>query len=61
MNGQMMNYKASLECKVNPILSSELPKVKVNYKALLAYAKEKGMQVIDLTDTEKNMFVSKEV
>lgn len=42
-----------------PIMPSELPKVRINYKGLIAYAKEKGVQVIDLSDSEKNRFVQK--
>lgn len=60
MNGQMMNYKISLNTSARPILPSELPKVRIDYKGLLNYAKQKGVQVIELTDAEKNQFVSPE-
>lgn len=60
MNGQMMNYKISLDAPTRPILPSELPKVRIDYPGLLNYAKQKGVKVIDLTETEKNQFVTPE-
>ena len=58
MNGQTMNYKISLNTSVRPILPSELPKVRIDYKGLLNYAKKKGVRVIELTEAEKNAFVT---
>lgn len=60
MSGQMMNYKISLNASARPIMPSELPKVMIDYKGLLKYAKEKGVRVIELTDVEKNRFVKPE-
>lgn len=57
MNGQMMNYKISLNDTAKPIMPSELPDVMIDYKGLLSYAKQKGVRVIDLTEEEKNQFV----
>lgn len=58
MNGQMMNYKLPLSASLKPILPSELPKIRIDYKGLLKYAKEKGVKVIDLSDKEKEQFIS---
>ena len=58
MNGQMMNYKISLNNTARPIMPSELPKIRIDYKGLLNYAKRKGVHVIDLTEEEKNQFVT---
>lgn len=57
MNGQMMNYKASMECDTRPILLEELPPIRIDYKGLLKYAKEKGVAVINLSDSEKDLFI----
>ena len=58
MSGQMMNYKISLNDSARPIMQSELPKVMIDYKGLLNYAKKKGVRVIELTDIEKKRFVT---
>ena len=58
MNGQTMNYKISLNVSGGPIMPSELPQVRIDYKGLLDYAKQKGVRVIELTDTEKQRFIS---
>lgn len=58
MNGQTMNYKKSIANTVHPIMPSELPNVKIDYAGLLAYAKNKGLKVIQLTESEKNKFVT---
>lgn len=58
MSGQMMNYKISLRNAMNPIMPSELPDVRIDYKGLLEFAKQKGVRVIELTEEEKNRFVT---
>lgn len=60
MNGQMLNSKRYLESLARmqqPIMPSQLPKVKMNLAGLSKYAKEKGVSLYDLTDQEKAMFV----
>lgn len=60
MNGQMLNYKRymeSLERTPQPILPSQLPKVKINLAGLSRYAKEKGISLSELTENEKHLFV----
>lgn len=57
MNGQMMNYKASMECDTRPIFLEELTPIRIDYKGLLKYAKEKGVAVINLSDSEKDLFI----
>ena len=44
--------------RIKPIMPSELPNVRIDYKGLLDYAQKKGVSVIELTDEEKNRFVS---
>lgn len=52
-----MNIRKNNSPSAKPILPSELPKVRIDYLGLLKYAKQKGVQAIDLTDSEKNQFV----
>lgn len=56
MNGQMKRYEKSL--KSTPYFdSSKLCKVQIDYHGLIAYAKQKGVAVPDLTDEEKDAFI----
>lgn len=57
MNGRTMNYKLSVNTSTEPIMPSELPKVTIDYKGLLSYAKQKGVRVIELTEAEKERFI----
>ncbi len=41
----------------DPILLSQCPKVKLDLKGLMQYAKEKGIKVIELTEKEKAAFI----
>ena len=53
----MKKYKESLEKTPEPILLSQCPKVKMDLKGLMEYAKKQGKKVIELTDVEKNRFI----
>lgn len=62
MNGQMRKfdyarYYKQLETMPEPIMASELPKVKLNLKGVRQYAREKGVSIASLTDAEKNLFI----
>lgn len=57
MNGQMRRYKESLAKMPEPILLSQSPKIKLDLRGLMQYAKKKGVKVIELTEKEKAMFV----
>lgn len=54
----MMNYRASMDAQ-KPIMPSELPNIRIDYKGLVKYAKKKGVRVIELADSEKNRFIKK--
>ena len=62
ITGQTINYKkyrALLKSMPAPIMPDQIPSgVKMNLSGLLAYAKEKGVQPGDLSDAEKNRFIS---
>ncbi|AOZ97945.1 hypothetical protein [Butyrivibrio hungatei] len=61
MIGQKMNYKRYNDILKNmpaPITLDQIPKVKIDYKGLIQYAKSKNMQPGELSDEEKNMFFS---
>ena len=57
MNGQMKKYKESLAHMPEPILLSQCPKINLDLRGLMQYAKAKGMKVIELTDKEKAAFI----
>ena len=55
MNGQMNNYNSYMQKTYSPIDVNTLPYF-VNMKALRNYAKEKGVSISSLTDSEKKQF-----
>ena len=58
MNGQMMNYKRYHESLANTAEPSNgIPKLKIDYDGLIAYAKEKHVSPNELSDEEKARFV----
>ena len=62
MNGPMrkfdyVRYYKQLEVMPEPIVASELPKVKLNLKGVRQYAREKGVSIASLTDDEKKLFM----
>lgn len=60
MNGQMQNfrrYEISLKRMEQPVLPSQLPKVKMDLAGLSRYAKEKGVTLYELSEEEKRRFI----
>lgn len=57
MNGPMKKYKESLANMPDPILLSQCPKLRLDLKGLMQYAKEKGVKVIELSEKEKAAFI----
>lgn len=57
MNGPMKRYKESLANMPDPILLSQCPKLRLDLKGLMQYAKEKGVKVIELSEKEKAAFI----
>ena len=57
MNEQMRRYKESLAKMSDPVLLSQCPKVRLDLRGLMRYAKEKGVKVTDLTEKEKAVFI----
>lgn len=49
MNGQMKKYKESLGRTPGFIMPGQIPKVKLDMRVLVKYAKERGIASIDLT------------
>lgn len=56
MSGPMESYRASLQNTPGPINLEDCPKVKMDLRGLMAYAKEKGVHAADLSDDEKLRF-----
>ena len=62
MNGLMRKfnyeeYYKQLETMPDPIMASELPKVKLNLKGIRDYAQKKGVSISSLSDAEKQLFI----
>lgn len=59
MSGLMKNYNFTryMESLENTRMQDPIRKVKIDYKALLKYAKEKGVQPCDLEKEEQEKFV----
>ena len=60
-SGQMINYEKYAKILKNtpePILEDQIPKIKIDYKGLISYAHSRGVSVHDLSDDEKNKFIS---
>ena len=57
MNGQMKKYRESLANMSEPVLLSQCPKIHLDLKGLMLYAKEKGVKVVELTEKEKAAFI----
>ncbi len=56
MSGQMKKYKESLAKTPEPILLSQITK-KMDLRGLMLYAREKGVKVAQLTESEKMLFM----
>ena len=55
MNGKMNKYNSYMKKNYNPIDVNSLPNF-VDMKAMREYAKEKGIAISALTDSEKEKF-----
>ena len=58
MNGQMKKYRESLKNTPEPILLSQIQQ-KMDLRGLMAYAKERGMKVAELSEQERMSFVKR--
>ncbi|MBR2507864.1 MAG: hypothetical protein IKB70_13495 [Bacilli bacterium] len=56
---RMEKYVQSLINTPDPILPSQQPQIKLNLRGLMEYAKSIGKKVSELTEEEKNRFISK--
>lgn len=64
MNGLMRKfnyekYNEQLKSMPEPVMMSELPKVKLDLKGIREYARKKGISIASLTDEEKQLFITK--
>ena len=58
MYGQMKKYKESLENMNEPIVLSQCSQEKLDLRGIMSYAKNQGKKVIELSDSERKMFIS---
>lgn len=64
MNGLMRKfnyekYNEQIKSMPEPVMMSELPRVKLNLKGIREYARKKGVSIASLTDEEKQLFIVK--
>lgn len=64
MNGLMRKfdyerYFEQIKTMPEPVMVSELPKVKLNLRGIREYAKSKGVAIASLTEEEKQHFMTK--
>ncbi len=52
----MIGQKKSFD--IHPYSIDEIPKFNINYKELIKYARSVGKSVVDLSDKEKERFIS---
>lgn len=53
-------YNQQMKEMPEPIMASELPKVKLDLHGIQEYARKKGVTIADLSKTEKVMFIDKD-
>lgn len=51
-----MDYKASMNAP-DPVVPSQIPDVRIDYRGLVKYAHSVGKEVSDLSDAEKEAFI----
>lgn len=64
MNGLMRKfdyerYFEQIKTMPEPIMISELPKVRLDLKGIREYAKDKGIEIASLTEEEKQIYIIK--
>ena len=60
MNGRTMNYNRYYQAMENmrePIMPSQLPKFKMDINGMVAYAREQGKKVAELSEIEREKFI----
>ena len=57
MSGLMQKYNNILSNTPGPILLKNLPNMVVDYRGLIKYAREKGVQPAMLSEEEKKKFI----
>ncbi|MCR5063455.1 MAG: hypothetical protein K6A89_09245 [Treponema sp.] len=60
MNGLMSRYKESLKKTPKPVMPSKILKTHIDLKGLISYAKSKNVSPYDLSDQEKERFISEQ-
>ena len=61
MKETMSRYRESLAHTPGPIMAKDIPNVRIDLRGLSAYARERGVQPIDLSEEEKKRFLSEPV
>ena len=54
----MSRYRESLAATPGPIMAKDIPDVRIDLRGLSAYARERGVQPVELSDAEKARFLN---
>ena len=54
----LKKYNEQLKTMPDPIMASELPKVKLDLKGIRDYARSKGVSIASLSNEEKRLFIA---
>ena len=60
MNGRTMNYSKyykAMETMKEPIMPSQLPKIKMDINGIVSYARAQGKKVAELSEAERQQFI----
>lgn len=55
MNGQMKSFRPAP--LAGPYFKADIPNIRIDYKGLTTYARQKGVHVCDLSDKEIDPFI----
>lgn len=58
-NFDYKRYFEQIRMMPEPIMMSELPKVKLDLRGVREYAKSKGVAIVSLTEKEKHPFIKR--
>ena len=58
MNGLMSRYRESLAQTPGPVMAKDIPNVRIDLRGLSAYARKRGVQPAELSEEERQRFLS---
>ena len=56
LTGRMKSFRPAK--LAGPYFKADIPEIRIDYKGLTMFARSKGVRVCDLSDEEKNRFIT---